>query len=59
MSKNPVQPGVNPAVGEESLVEPAHDGFVLRGVADKDAKFAVRHEGFPKRGIMVKLYGRN
>jgi len=38
-----VQPGVNPAFGVESLVEFADDGLVLRGMAEKDAEFAVRH----------------
>jgi hypothetical protein len=46
-----VQPGIDPAFGEESLVELADDGFILRGVAEEDAEFAgVGHGGFPEVG---------
>jgi hypothetical protein len=41
-----IQPGVDPAFGEKSLVEFTNNGFVLRGVAEKYAEFAVggRHQ---------------
>lgn len=40
-----VQPGINPAFGVESLIEFAHDGLVLRRVAEENAEFSLHGEG--------------
>jgi hypothetical protein len=49
-----IQPRVNPALGVESLIQLADNGFVLRRVAEENAEFAgFGHVGFPKRGTMV------
>jgi hypothetical protein len=54
-----IQPGINPALSVESLVEFADNGLVLRRVAEENAEFAgFGHVGFPERGRMVKLYDR-
>ena len=53
-----IQPGINPTLGKESLVEFANNGLVRGGVAEEDTEFAgFGHEGFPERRRMVKLYG--
>ena len=44
------QPKVNPAFGEESLVEFAHNRLVLRGMAEEDAEFA----GFGHERIQIR-----
>jgi len=45
----PFRPRVNPAFGEESLVELAVDGLILRGVAEEDFEKALfgRHGFVP------------
>jgi hypothetical protein len=52
----------NPTFGEKSLIQLAHNRLILRSVAEKNAEFTKwvsgRHEGFPRHGMMVKLYGR-
>ena len=44
-----VQPGDNPAFGVESSIQLAHDGLVLRGMAEEDFEktFFARHGLIP------------
>ncbi|RJP50578.1 MAG: hypothetical protein C4583_10235 [Anaerolineaceae bacterium] len=35
--------GINPAFGEESLVQLADDGLILRSMAEENAEFAIGH----------------
>jgi hypothetical protein len=39
-----VKPGFNPRLGAEFLVQLAHGGFVITGVAEENAERAVSHK---------------
>jgi hypothetical protein len=43
-----VQPGVDPAFGAESSIQLAHDGLVLRGMAEEDFEKTI----FARHGLI-------